>query len=48
MTTDTEFESRLTTMLHDRADAAMNRLEIGTPSAATSARRPSRGLVLAV
>jgi hypothetical protein len=48
MTIDTEFESRLTTMLHDRAETAMNRLEIGAPSAVTSVRRRSRGLLLTV
>lgn len=48
MTTDTEFERRLTTMLHDRADAVMNGAEIGAPSTATSVQHRSRRLSGAV
>jgi hypothetical protein len=48
MTTDTEFERRLTTMLRDRADAAMNGAEIGAPSTTTAVQHRSRRLSVTV
>lgn len=44
MTIDTDFENRLTTLLHDRAETAMNDAEMSVPLVASAIQRRSRRL----